>query len=172
MNVSVEPPACRTRERPWCNLYDNIYDIRMSGYPSSRKIERTLTERPPQSPTLRLGRGVMYSSAEGFIYDVVHARLVKSPIWKIVIPRLGRHDVGTIYYVAEEGPSSLAYRATYGYWGTGPHEAALIEACFEQVGFRFEVRDGGCLLGFFLSSDEEGVDEESQPKALRRRAKG
>jgi hypothetical protein len=170
--MTLEPSVCEAKGRPEWNRYDNIYDIRMSGHPSSREIERALTKRPGQSSTLSLGRGLIYSSAEGFIYDVAHAKLAKSPIWKIVIPRLDGHDVGTIYYVAEEGSSSLAYRAAYGYWGTGPHEAALIEACFEQVGFRFEVRDGGCLLGFFLSSDEEGVDEESQPKALRRRAKG
>jgi hypothetical protein len=171
MNVSVKPPACRTRERPRCNLYDNIYDIRMSGYPSSREVERVLTERPRQSSTLRLGRGFIYTSAEDFVYDVAHAKLARSPIWKVMIPRLDRHNVGTIYYVAEGEPSSLAYRATYGYWGAGPHEAALIEACLERIGLQLEVRDGGCLLGFFIGDDEEDVDEEGQFKSSRRRAR-
>jgi hypothetical protein len=164
MNVSVEPPAYRTRERPRCNLYDNIYDIRMGGYPSSREIERALTERPRRSSAVRLGRGIIYYSTQGFIYDVAHARLARSPAWKVMLPQLDRHDVGTIYYIVEEGSRSLAYRATYGYWGSGPHEAALIEACFEQIGLRFEVRDGGCLLGFFLSGDGEALVKGASPR--------
>jgi len=40
--------------------------------------------------------------------------------------------------------------ATYGYCGTGPQESALIEACFEKIGFSFDVRCGGYLLNFFL----------------------
>jgi hypothetical protein len=148
--MALEPPASRAKRRPGWSLYDNIWDIRLGGYPSQEEVERALTERPRRSSSMRLGRGILCSGARGFIYNVARLKRVEPAAWKIVIPRLDRRDVGAIYYAVEAGPKSLICRATYGYWGRGPHEAALIEACLELLGLHFEVRDGDHLLNLFL----------------------
>jgi len=145
-----KPSDNEAEEKPSWNKYDNIWEIRQSGYPSIEKIERVLTTRPNPYPILRLGRGRIYTDVEHFIFDVTHTRPISLPLWKIILPKLDRRNVGVIYYVAASKSKNLLYRATYGYWGTGPHESALIEACFEKIGFSFDVRCGGYLLNFFL----------------------
>jgi hypothetical protein len=129
--------------------YDNIFEIKRSGYPPTELVEEVLRKRPKPYPVLKLGRGTIYTDAAHFIYSVAH-KPISLPLFKIVIPRLKTPNVGAIYYVAESEGKSFVFRSTYGYGGRGPHESALIETCFERLCLIFEVRDGDYLLNFFL----------------------
>jgi len=137
-------------EKPKHNRFDNIWEIRQTGYPSERQIEEVLKKKAWFKRTYKIGKAKMFDSVHHFIYTVARKSKIHLPIWKIVIPRLGRGQsrVGAIYYIVRTEKEALIFRGTYGYFGTGPHESALIEAAFEKLGFPFEVRDGDYLLSF------------------------
>ena len=147
-------------EKPKHNKFDNIWEIRQSGYPSKEQIA-DIFEKPyagidisdPQNVT-GIGKGLIYHRVEDFIRTVLQKRSIKLPIWKIVIPLLEGKS-GAIYYIVCCSDYTFCFRGTFGYWGTGPHESALIEAIFEQHGLTFEVRDGDYLLNFFEESKNE-----------------
>jgi hypothetical protein len=136
-------------KKPSWNEHDNIFEIKRSGFPPAELVEEMLRKKPKPYPVLKLEKGKIYTDAAHFIYAVTQ-KPISLPLFKIVIPRLKTPNVGAIYYVAESEGESLVFRSTYGYWGRGPHESALIETCFETRGFIFEVRDGDYLLNFFL----------------------
>jgi hypothetical protein len=87
-------------------------------------------------------------------------RAIKLPIWKILVPDLPppeKGKTGAVYYIVQtiryraggvEKLQSLLFRATFGYYGTGPHEAALIEEVFERQHLPLELRSADYLLGF------------------------
>ncbi|MEM2189376.1 MAG: hypothetical protein QXG35_08630 [Nitrososphaerota archaeon] len=134
--------------KPSHNRYDNIWEVRQSGYPNDSEVERCL-KRGDAMDYVEIGNGIRYySSAEGFLKAVLSQGCIKLPVWKVLCPRLDNKKVGSIYYIVKDCDGKRhVYRATYGYWGTGPHEAALIEHVLESRGLTFEVRDGDYLLG-------------------------
>jgi hypothetical protein len=140
-------------EKPRHNQYDNIWEIRQSGYPTTEQIKELL-EKPyagtdiSGSEVQAIGKGLIYRHVEAFIRTVLLKRSIKLPIWKIVIPSLETKS-GAIYYIVCCDDGNFGFRGTFGYWGTGPHESALIETIFEQHKLYFEVRDGDYLLNFF-----------------------
>lgn len=142
-------------QKPEHNRYDNIWEIRQTGYPTKEQMadafngSTILTEQD----TL-IGRGLIFVRVENFISVISRKRDVRLPIWKIVIPDLDKSN-GAIYYVAESPDYTRIFRGTYGYCGTGPHESALIEACFEKLGLTFKVRDGDFLLCFLYPKQKE-----------------
>lgn len=144
-------------EKPKHNQYDNIWEIRQSGYPSETQIQEVL-EKPyfgtdiSSSEVTKVGKGLVYRHIENFIRSVL-CKTIRLPIWKIVIPNINGSS-GAIYYIAECNIYNLIFRGTFGYWGTGPHESALIEAIFEKRGLFFEVRDGDYLLNFLREPKE------------------
>lgn len=140
-------------EKPKHNRYDNIYEIRQTGYPSNELMTRACKTLDIRERT-KIGGAIVFRHVKEFISTVVN-NTVRLPIWKIVIPRLDGHT-GAIYYIAQIKEATLIFRGTYGYGGTGPHESALIEACFEKTGFYFEVRDGDYLLNFLYPKEVYG----------------
>lgn len=139
-------------EKPKHNQYDNIWEIRQTGYPHKEMFERCT--KPVQvidisTPDVtQIGGAYIFRDVEKFIHAILQKHGVSLPIWKIVIPRLDA-KTGAIYYIAEiKGGVNHVFRGTFGYGGTGPHESALIEACFEKFGLYFEVRDGDYLINF------------------------
>lgn len=143
--------------KPLCNKYDNIWEIRQGGSPSPERVEQVLTQKSEWPVrTSRLGKGIIYSHVENFLYAAAKAsKILELKVWKIMCPDLDKPEEGSIYYIVTTKQSNKQRnricKATYGYWGEGPHQAALIEACFEKLGLKIEVRDGDYLLslGFF-----------------------
>ena len=143
-------------QKPKHNRYDNIYEIRQTGYPSEEQfLEATKRVQVIDISTrdvTQIGRGLIFRDVRKFIHSVLQKGGIRLPIWKIVIPRLEGHT-GAIYYVAEGKDYNRIFRGTFGYGGTGPHESALIEACFEEHGLFFEIRGGDYLLNFLYPKE-------------------
>jgi len=146
-------------EKPSHNQYDNIWEIRTRppGYPSKEWMEG-VQKGPPDLPHLeeltKVGRGLIFNHVEDFCRALLFTQ-IKLPVWKVVIPPLGQGS-GAIYYIAENTKGqSYCFRGTYGYCGTGPHEAAKVEAILEARGLNLEVRDGDYLLQFFYEDPGE-----------------
>jgi len=139
------------KTEPQHNKYDNIFKIRQKGYPTEEQLAEALRDPKGQVGKIRyteLGRGVIMHDIEAFLQRMARGN-IKLPIWKILCPSLNREG-GAIYYIFEDlDYHSFAFRGTYGYWGTGCHESAMIEALAEKLGLQFEVRDGDYLLNFF-----------------------
>jgi len=138
-------------EKPKHNRFDNIWEIRQTGYPPEHEVDRIFKTKPRFKRTARLGKARIFDDVHHFIRTVglylASGRRVHLPAWKIVVPRL-EGATGAIYYIVNAEPRNLVFRGTFGYYGTGPHESALVEACFERLGLFFEVRDGDYLLSF------------------------
>jgi len=132
--------------KPRHNQHDNIWEIRQDDYPSMEQMQEAFNTLTAFREQTKVGGAIIFHDVREFI-SAVTKQSVRLPIWKIVIPRLEGHT-GAIYYVADRKGANLIFRGTYGYYGTGPHESALIEACFESRGLYFEVRDGDDLLMF------------------------
>ena len=144
-------------EKPKHNCFDNSWEIRQTGYPTKEQIAE-IFEKPyvgidisDSHNVTRIGKGLIYHHVKDFIKTVLLKKSIKLPIWKIVIPSLTVKS-GAIYYIVCCNDYTFVFRGTFGYWGTGPHESALIEEIFEQHGLTFEVRDGDYLLNFFEES--------------------
>jgi len=135
--------------KPAHNKFDNIYEIRQTGYPTEDLINETLTSTSPFKRSRRIGKTRIFDDAHHFIHTIVRnfKEGIKMPVWKVVIPRLN-DNTGSIYYIVQTQKVNLIFRGTFGYFGTGPHESALIEAIFEKLNFTIEVRDGDYLLSF------------------------
>jgi hypothetical protein len=148
------------KTKPKHNEYDNIWEIRQSGYPTDEQIKEIL-EKPyvgtdiSGSEVQGIGKGLIYRNAESFIQTVIRKKSIHLPVWKILLPGLDDRKVGAVYYIVNCDDYNFAFRGTYGYWGTGPHESALIEAIFESSKLFFEVRDGDFLLNFFEEVGEK-----------------
>lgn len=136
------------------NQFDNIDRIRLDGYPTEEQIIGVLN-RPTSMRQVKIGRTIILRDVAAFIQTINRSKSVKIPIWKIVLPRLGEWTQGAIYYIVETNNGNLAFRGTYGYCGTGPHESALVEAYLEKAKYRLEVRDGDYLLEFFYPTKKE-----------------
>jgi len=138
--------------KPKHNQYDNIWEIRQAGYPSPEGMKNALKRRPLSTRRHRIGKALVYDCVEDFLQSCVRMKQIRMPIFKIIIPDLGRSNTGAIYYIVTELTDTRErvhiYRATYGYYGTGPHEAALIESVFDYLHSSIELRSGDFLLGF------------------------
>jgi hypothetical protein len=137
-------------EKPDHNRYDNIWEIRQR-YPSAELLKEATSKVKAAEISaddfLKIGRALIFHDVKKFIRGVLQKRMIRLPIWKIVVPRLNGKS-GAIYYIACGEDYNRVFRGTFGYCGTGPHESALIEAAFEAYELYFEVRDGDYLLGF------------------------
>ena len=90
---------------------------------------------------------VYYHTVWGFLKSVLKMTNFKFPVWKVICPRPDNPKVGAVYYIVKQDLStSHVFRGTYGYYGTGCHESALIEKMFEMLKFPITVRDGDYLL--------------------------
>lgn len=148
-------------EKPKHNLHDNIWEIRQTGYPTKEQLLEAMKKVQvidiSTDDVTQIGGAYVFRDVEKFIHSVLQKHGVLLPIWKIVIPRLDG-ATGAIYYIAEiKDGFNHVFRGTYGYGGTGPHESALIEACFECCGLYFEVRDGDYFLNFLYPKHENYV---------------
>jgi hypothetical protein len=136
--------------KPEHNRYDNIWEIRRR-YPSAELLKEMISKvrvaEISAEDFLQIGRALIFHDVKKFIRGVLQKRMIRLPIWKIVVPRLNG-KTGAIYYIAYGEDYNRIFRGTFGYCGTGPHESALIEAVFEAYELYFEVRDGDYLLGF------------------------
>jgi len=146
------------------NKYDpDIWEMKQRWLHSpvqQKRIREVLTKQSEWLVrTTRLGNGIIYRNVENFIYAVAKADKASiieeydegPTVWKIVIPDLDKPVEGSNYYIIRKTKGrSLVFRGTYGYGGEGCGCSALIEACFEKLGLKFEVRDGSDLvsLGF------------------------
>ena len=143
-------------QKPKHNKFDNIWEIRQTGYPSEELfLEATKQVQVIDISTrdvAQIGGALIFHDVRKFIHSILQKHGVKIPIWKIVIPQLER-DNGAIYYIAECKDYNRIFRGTYGYGGTGPHESALVEACFEKFGLCFEVRNGDYLINFLYPKE-------------------
>ena len=144
-------------EKPSHNQYDNIWDIRTRppGYPPKEWMEQ-IQKGPPDLPHLeeltKVGRGLIFNHVDDFCRALLFTQ-IKLPVWKIVVPDLELVN-GAIYYIAENTQGqSYCFRGTYGYSGTGPHEAAKVEAILEARGLNLEVKNGDYLLQFFYPQE-------------------
>jgi len=92
----------------------------------------------------------LFATVTGFLQTVRTLDEVRLPVWKIVCPDLDSPEQGSIYYVVEDVHTALTYafRATFGYRGTGTHEAALIESILEKWRLYIEVKNADALLDF------------------------
>ena len=141
-------------EKPKHNCFDNIWEIRQTGYPTKEQIAEIFEKAyvgidiSDSHNVTSIENGLIYHHVEDFIRTVLQKRSIKLPVWKIVIPSLEGKS-GAIYYIVCCDDYNFVFRGTFGYWGTGPHESALIETIFEQHDLFFEVRDGDYLLNFF-----------------------
>jgi len=140
--------------KPEHNQYDNIWEIRQKTYSNEDQVQQIIRElRKSQGYDIstpdvtQIGDALVFSDVKKFVGCTLGKHFIRLPVWKIVIPRL-EGDAGSIYYVAETKDYNYIFRGTYGYGGTGPHESALVEACFEKCGLSFEVRDGDYLINF------------------------
>ena len=136
--------------KPEHNRYDNIWEIRQR-YPGQELLKEVTSKVQVteilSEDVLQIGKALVFHDVKKFIRGVLQKRMIRLPIWKIVVPRLSA-KTGAIYYIACGEDYNRIFRGTFGYCGTGPHESALIEAAFEAYELCFEVRDGDYLLGF------------------------
>ena len=143
------------KEKPKHNEFDNIWEIRESGYPTKEQIQEIINDTTYMGTDIsapevkNIGKAVIYREVENFIKTVLRKRSIRLPVWKIVIPSLTTNSGAIYYIVTYDDGYNFVFRGTFGYWGTGPHESALIEAIFENYGLQFEVRDADYLLQFF-----------------------
>lgn len=138
-----------TIKKPEHNRYDNIYEIRMEHKYGERALKQFFEElRHVESDyfVLRPRKPVFYhKEPESFLKALTKG--FHAPVWKIVIPRLEEPHTGSIYYIARTDDAIHVFRGTFGYWGVGPHQSALIEEFLDRLGVPVEVRDGDYLLG-------------------------
>jgi len=148
-------------EIPEYNKYDNIWQIKKEHPEPIENIKAYMEGKTKHGLRITFFKG---GSRVKNTYKVRHApyfihlvwRIAKKlgielPIWKAVCPDLDRPDQGSIYYIVhyrtKKGKDrALMFRGTYGYWGTGPHESALIEQFFEHLKWPIEVRGPDYLL--------------------------
>lgn len=141
---------------PEWNRYDNIFDVIQSQTSEqlNNQFQEAIQRGKGKSRVSRIRRAVVHHSIETFL-RAVRSKAMRVPLWKIVIPDLTNPAQGAIYYVVNtpEGGTAAGtnhiFRGTFGYWGTGPHEAALIEWFLTKIrrGW-FEIRNGDYLLSF------------------------
>jgi len=136
----------KTKTKPEWNRWDNIWEIRESGYPSEEQVEEVLSTEPMFKRTHRIGKAIIFDNEDHFI-QVVGKSKVKLPVWKVLCPHLDNPNQGAIYYIVQTEERNLVFRGTYGYWGVGPHQSAMIEHIFQKVyHLYFDVRSGDYLL--------------------------
>jgi len=130
------------------NKYDNIDEIKRAHPLSREELERIAKGKTSHSKHfIRIKRTLYIYDVDYFLYRLHRLKSFRLPFWKVVIPSLDNRNIGAIYYFVRGKPSNLLFRATFGYWGTGPHEAAKIEQFVEHFfGDVFEVRDGDLLI--------------------------
>jgi hypothetical protein len=140
---------------PEWNRYDNIFDVMESQTTEqlNNQFEEAIRGKPDRHPP-RIGKAVFHITLGTFL-RAVSGKAMRLPLWKIVIPDLDNQMQGAIYYVVNtiEGGTAAGtnhiFRGTFGYWGTGPHESALIEWFLTKIrGGWFEIRNGDYLLSF------------------------
>jgi len=149
---------------PEYDKYDNIAEIKAKHPVSAEELERIMKGKAMMfKGGSRIRKTFYVNNCNYFIY-LAHRMLrkggIKLPIWKIVVPDLDRTHQGSIYYIVQGERRNLMFRGTFGYWGTGPHEAAKIEQFFElmfghsdvsgNIVAPIEVRSGDYLLSFLL----------------------
>lgn len=109
-----------------------------------------LAIRQATKPTyLRIGRGKLYDEAGHFFRALLRSSPTRA--WKVVVPDFTEPRQGALYYVVHtEGGRTLTYRGTYGYQGSGPHDAALVEYALCSIfNLKPELRTGDYLLSFY-----------------------
>ena len=85
---------------------------------------------------------------KAFVRFVRSLRVVKLPVFKVVIPC---GSMGANYYIVRgeivEGREVIVFfRRTYGYAGTGPHQSAFVEKFFKLFKYPIQTRCGDYLL--------------------------
>ena len=85
---------------------------------------------------------------KAFVRFVGSLRVVKLPVFKVVIPC---GSIGANYYIVRgeivEGREVIVFfRGTYGYAGTGPHQSAFVEKFFKLFRYPIQTRCGDYLL--------------------------
>ena len=162
---------------PSHNVFDNIWQIRKSGYPTEGQVREFLDlgKKGVGLPNkcdraVQIGNGLLFDDEAQFVHSVLRALSIRLPVYKIVIPRMTVSSTagewqkqGTLYYcVSGEFPvdlrlwpkfpmdtTNIVFRGTYGYGGSGPCASAMIETIFAKRQYQIELRDGDYLLGFF-----------------------
>ena len=146
----------KSETKPEHNKYDNIWELRHKRWwwDEMQSVGQILEQMPQLliAQTI-LGTGLLYRHVQNFLYAVAKANeILELEAWKILCPFLGETNKGTLYYIIREKQrnrnkqKNLVFKATYGYLGQGPREAALIETCFEMLRLNIRLGDGNDLL--------------------------
>jgi len=145
-----------TIQKPEHNRFDNIFEIRQTilSQQVNGFLSNLQTHIINQDRVTEIGGALIYCDVKDFIHATLSSK-TKLPIWKIVIQRLDG-NTGAIYYISESENYNRIFRGTFGYGGTGPHQSAWIESCFEKFNLPFEVRGGDYLLNFCYPKSKEG----------------
>ncbi len=85
---------------------------------------------------------------KAFVKFVKSLRVVKLPVFKVVIPC---GSMGANYYIVTgeiiKGKEVIVFfRGTYGYAGAGPHQSAFVEKFFKLFKYPIQTRCGDYLL--------------------------
>jgi len=136
-------------EKPEWNRYDNIFEVMQNQTVEQLNDQLREAFDKAKHKHKHNAQVVLHHDIECFL-TAVHSIEVRLPLWKIVIPELDQPSHGAIYYVVETvRHEKHIFRGTFGYFGSGPHESALVEYLMTRVRHCwFEVRSGDYLMGF------------------------
>jgi len=140
------------KSKPEHNKFDNIYELRMRNNYGRRRLKEILELCRHRSPTdywVMASKRWYHGRVESFIYWLFRRPVKNLRVWKVLAPHLDDPRIGAVYYIFEDAVRGTihCYRATYGYGGSGPHEAAVIEEAIEVRKLFIELRDADYLLG-------------------------
>jgi hypothetical protein len=103
------------------NVFDNIWQIRKSGYPTEGQIKEFLGKQGVGLPNkcdraVQIGNGLLFDDEAQFVHSVLRAGSIRLPIYKIVIPRMTVSSTagewqkqGTLYYCVSGDFPQRAY---------------------------------------------------------------
>lgn len=91
-----------------------------------------------------------HKTVESFIYSVLISKTIKLPVFRVFTPI--DNYTGAVYYIIktldEQNRTVIhVFRGTYGYYGSGPHDSAVIEEFLDEMDLIPENRSGDYLLG-------------------------
>lgn len=131
--------------KPDHNKYDNIWEIAQSYGKHALKYIDWNSE--PRGQIAELAKPIIFlSTGEDFVKALFKLDIIKLPIWKVLIPTPENPCEGAIYYIAETEDFTYVFRGTYGYYGSGPHQSAIVEVAIADLKLPVELRGGDYLL--------------------------